>query len=190
MNCRRSLRGILGRYLRIRPADIKFRYEVNGKPEVVEEQNEPELRFNVSHSADVAILAVSCNRAVGADIEAIREQPDCLELAKRYFSEREYREMVALSPDERRPAFFACWTRKESFVKACGVGLSYPLTEFSVSVRADVASAIEEISLEPNALSRWSLMDVHPGRGYAGAAVCENPPCQLACWDLQVQNLD
>ena len=184
MNCRRSLRDILSRYLRIRPADIKFRYEVNGKPEVVEEQNETELRFNVSHSADVAILAVSCNRAVGVDIEAIREQPDCLELAKRYFSEREYREMVALSPDERRRAFFACWTRKEAFVKACGVGLSYPLTEFSVSVRADVAGTIEEISLEPNALSRWSLIDVHPGREYAGAVVCENPPCQLACWDL------
>jgi len=185
VNCRRSVRAILGRYLRVPPGDITFAYETNGKPEIVNGQNEQQLRFNVSHSSDLAILAVSCDRAVGADIEALRDQPDYLELAIRYFSDREYRDLAALSADRGQRAFFTCWTRKEAFVKACGVGLSYPLSEFSVSVRPDVGAAIEEIKLEPNAVSRWSLIDVQPGDGYVGAVALGNPPCSVTRWNWQ-----
>jgi 4'-phosphopantetheinyl transferase len=179
-NCRAALRQILGRYLRRPPGEIRFCYEVNGKPELVDEQNEQRLRFNISHSSDLAMLAVSCSRAVGVDVERIRDQLDCLELARRFFSQREYRNLIALPPRQQQRAFFTCWTRKEALVKACGAGLSYPLADFSVSVVPDGPATIEEI--RPTDRARWHLRKLEPGEDYVGAVVFENPPCDIALW--------
>ena len=182
MNCRGSLRHILGQYLHRAPAEIRFHYEVNGKPELVDGQNELQLRFNVSHSSELALLAVTCERAVGADVELVRDQPDCLELAKRYFSQREYQDLLTLSEKARQRAFFACWTRKEAFVKACGTGLSYPLSEFSVSVLPHHPARIEEARPGSHAALNWSLVSLEPGEKYVGAVVFEGPSCTVKRW--------
>jgi 4'-phosphopantetheinyl transferase len=182
VNCRGSLRHILGRYLHRAPAQIRFRYEVNGKPELVDEQNEQQLRFNVSHCSDLALLAVTCKRAVGVDVELLRDQPDCLELAKRYFSQREYEDLLTLNGEARQRAFFACWTRKEAFVKACGAGLSYPLSEFSVSVLPDRPARIEEARPGSHAALNWSLVSLEPEEKYVGAVVFEGPSCTVKRW--------
>jgi 4'-phosphopantetheinyl transferase len=182
VNCRGCVRHILGRYLHRAPTEIRFRYEVSGKPELVAEQNEQQLRFNVSHSSELALLAVTCERAVGVDVELVRDQPDCLELAKRYFSQREYQDLLTLSEEARQRAFFACWTRKEAFVKACGAGLSYPLSDFSVSVLPDVPARIEESRPDSHSALNWSLVSLEPGERYVGAVVFEGPTCSVKQW--------
>ena len=116
------------------------------------------------------------------DVELVRDQPDCLELAKRYFSQREYQDLLTLSEEARQRAFFACWTRKEAFVKACGAGLSYPLSEFSVSVLPDRPPRIEEARPGSRAALTWSLVSLEPEQKYVGAVVFEGPSCTVKRW--------
>lgn len=182
IECRTALRSILGRYLRMSPAKIRFRYEKNGKPEIVYAQNSDGLRFNVSHSSGLAVIVVSLGRAVGVDIEKVSPKLDCLEIARRFFSEREYAALIALSPSERQQAFFACWTRKEGFLKATGQGLSYSLSEFSVSISPDGPAAIEEVKADPSAVLRWSLANLRPEDGYEGTLAFESAPCRIERW--------
>lgn len=182
VKCRLALRNIIGRYLQVQPAEIRFRYDKNGKPEIADAQNSSGLRFNVSHSSGLAVIAVSSGRAVGVDIERIDRKIDCLEIARRFFSKRECQALLAISASERQRAFFACWTRKESFLKATGEGISYCLAEFSVSVAPDVPPMIEEALADPKAVLRWSLANLRPGDGYLGTLAFEAAPCLIERW--------
>ena len=188
IGCRTALRSILGRYLQLAPAEIRFRYETNGKPEITDVQNSSGLRFNVSHSAGLAVIGVSSGRAVGVDIEKVSPKPECLEIARRFFSERENQALLALSVGERQRAFFACWTRKEAFLKATGEGLSYSLSEFSVSVAPDGPATIQELKADPNAVLGWSLANLRPDDGYVGTLAFEAAPCHIErwCWNTPV----
>ena len=180
--CRTALRNILARYLQMLPVEIRFRYERNGKLEIAEMQNSEGLRFNLSHSSGLAVIAVSSGRAVGVDIEKVSPKPECLEIARRFFSEREYQALSAIGESERQRAFFACWTRKEAFVKAIGDGLSYSLPEFSVTVAPDAPAAIEEVTADPKAVFRWSLANLHSEDGYVGTLAFEKAPCHIEHW--------
>ena len=98
--CRTALRTILARYLQMSAVEIRFRYERNGKLEIAEMQNSDGLRFNLSHSSGLAVIAVSSGRAVGVDIEKVIPKPECLEIARRFFSEREYQGLSAIREEE------------------------------------------------------------------------------------------
>ena len=180
--CHTALRNILARYLQMSAVEIRFRYERNGKLEIAEMQNSDGLRFNLSHSSGLAVIAVSSGRAVGVDIEKVIPKSECLEIARRFFSEREYQALSAIHESERQRAFFACWTRKEAFVKAIGDGLSYALPEFSVGVAPDAPAAIEEVIADPNAVFRWSLANLHSEDGYVGTLAFEKAPCHIQQW--------
>jgi len=164
------------------PEEIRFRYEKNGKPEIVYAQNPDGLRFNVSHSLGLAVIVVSLGRAVGVDIEKVSPKLEYLEIARRFFSEREYQALIALPPSEQQQAFFVCWTRKEGFLKAIGVGLAYSLSEFSVSIAPDAPAAIEEVKADPNAVLHWSLANLRPEDGYEGTLAFERAPCRIERW--------
>jgi 4'-phosphopantetheinyl transferase len=179
VECRSAIREILGRYLKIAAQEIRFRHEANGKPEIVETQNPQRLRFNISHSSDLAVMAVVAGSAIGVDIEKIRPAVECLQLAKRFFSEKEFRTLQSLPADEKRRAFFACWTRKEAFIKAIGEGLSFPLSGFSVSVMPDAPAELQEVEEDSSAISRWALMNLELEGGYIGALAVEGSARQL-----------
>ena len=168
VSCRVALRILLGRYLETSPAAIRFHYGDHGRPEIAFPQDTRGLRFNVSDSGDLALIAIGSGRAIGVDIEKVRPLPDLLDIARGFFSAREVKGIIAISEDKRRDAFFACWTRKEAFLKATGMGLTYPLSAFSVSVDPD--SPAELCELEQDAgVDHWSLRDVQPGEGFRGA---------------------
>jgi 4'-phosphopantetheinyl transferase len=173
VECRSIVRRILGRYLEIPAQEIGFRYEASGKPEITENQNPQRLRFNISHSLDLAVIAVVAGLAIGVDIEKIRPEVECLELAQRFFSEKEYQTLLRLPATDKQRAFFACWTRKEAFIKARGEGLSLPLSGFSVSVIPDAKAELQEVESDPSTISRWALMNLEPGEGYIGALAVE-----------------
>ena len=182
VECRTALRNILGRYLRVSPAEIRFRYEKNGKPEIEHAQDSNGLRFNVSHSSGLAVIAVGMGCPVGVDIERFNREIECVEIARRFFSKRESEALLEVSTSDRQRAFFACWTRKEAFLKAIGEGISYSLSEFSVSVSPDDPPRLEEVHADPHTVFRWSLRNLQPENGYLGTLAYERAPCQVEHW--------
>lgn len=182
VRCRIGLRTLLGSYLDIPPAEIRFRHGSNGKPEIADLEDSRGLRFNVANSHSLALIAFSSGRAIGVDIEQVRPALQYVEIARRFFSVREVQALFALPANKRQQAFFACWTRKEAFLKATGKGLSYPLSEFSVSVDPDGPAELREVGGNPDAVTHWSLADVRPAEGYVGTLAFEGAPCRIERW--------
>jgi 4'-phosphopantetheinyl transferase len=161
---RAALRLLLGRYLCQDPASIRFQFSSNGKP-ALEPINR--LRFNVTHSGKMAALALTEGCDIGIDLEQLRPLPDLEQIANRYFCSAEAAEINSLPAANHERAFFNCWTRKEAFVKAIGVGLSRPLNSFRVTVKPDEPANLVFPDDETSEL--WTLQDLQLGPDYAGA---------------------
>lgn len=179
------LRRLLGRYLGVDPAELRFVYGPRGKPALAAPAV---LAFNLSHSGGLALYAVSAASSIrlGVDVELIRSDLAHLPLAKRYFSPAEQAALQALPKSQQLAAFFRCWTRKEAFVKALGEGLSVPLDSFDVSLSAGEAQLLAW--RHPAAAETvCTLFDLEPAPGFAAAlAVIGAGGWQLACWQLSV----
>jgi 4'-phosphopantetheinyl transferase len=171
--CRSALRGILAGYLAIPATEIRFEYLTGGKPQLNADRNPRGLQFNVSHSANMALIGVGSERRLGVDIEKIRDDVDTNSLAERFFSLRERAGLRALPDHLRVQGFFACWTRKEAFLKATGDGLSFPLADFSVTTHPDVDPALEEIRADTEARKQWFLADPSVVDGYRATVAIE-----------------
>jgi 4'-phosphopantetheinyl transferase len=169
---RGALRHILAGYLGCAPAEIGFSYTAYGKPFLRNEEKHG-LRFNLSHSEDQALLAVTRGRVVGVDIEQIRPDFATEEIAKRFFSEREWKELRGLPAAERTTAFFRCWTRKEAFIKAVGEGLSFPLDAFAVSLAPGEPAALRWLRTDKDGARRWRLEDIAAPAGFLAALAVE-----------------
>src|SRR5688500_19575344 len=124
---------VLGRCLRRPPGSLRFTSNNWGKPALAGQANR--LQFSLAHAGERGLLAVGLERQIGVDIEQHRPLR-ALDLSRRFFSPDEHSVLQSLAPDEQLPAFFRCWTRKESFLKALGAGLSFPLAGFEVSLAA------------------------------------------------------
>src|SRR5438270_8929096 len=118
------LRIILGRYLNTKPEQLGFHYTKFGKP-MLANAGVDALRFNVSHSEELAVYAVACGREVGIDIEYLRPDIEAEQIAQQFFSSTEAAMLRSLPGEVRTRAFFNCWTRKEAYIKARGDGLSF-----------------------------------------------------------------
>ena len=164
---RGALRCILGSYLKIGPKALQFRVGTHGKPEL--EWPPEKLSFNLSHTRDLALLAVAGSGRVGVDAEDVQDGLDVEEIIRSNFAAAERDEILALPPDQRIRAFFATWVRKEAFIKALGGGLSLPLNQFVVSVRPEEPGRL--ISSAWDDPGRWSLVDLAEPNVAAAAAV-------------------
>jgi 4'-phosphopantetheinyl transferase len=165
------LRKLLGAYLRKSPAELEFSYGQHGKPALSGENSASGLCFNLSHSSGLAVYAIARQRNLGVDVEHIRPDFAGENIAKRYFSEREARGLQELPPEERVKGFFHCWTRKEAYLKATGMGLQIPLDSFSVSVSSD------EPAHFLGGVERCWHLDAHdPTDGYVAALAYDGGP--------------
>ena len=179
---RSSLRTILGAYLKKNPPELSFSYSNYGKPSLFGEPASNELRFNLSHANELALIAVTRNRAIGVDIEFIRPEFASEEIAERFFSRAEVSALRALPADKQNEAFFNCWTRKEAYIKARGMGLSLALDQFDVSLIPGEPAALLNIREEGQEISNWSLYDLYPGNDYIAALAVEGHASSLKCW--------
>jgi 4'-phosphopantetheinyl transferase len=177
--CRSALRSLLATYLVIPATEIRFEYLTSGKPQLAADQNPQALQFNVSHSANIALIAVGSAHRLGIDIERIRSDVDTAALAERFFSLRERAGLEALPNHLRVTGFFACWTRKEAFLKATGDGLSFPLVDFSVTTHPDLDPALEELQGNTEAGKQWFLADLSVCDGYRATAAFDHARSQL-----------
>ena len=176
------LRKIISNYLPVTPGDLMFSYNQYGKPQISAEQNDRNLNFNISHSHEMALYALTIGREVGIDIEYIREDFATLEIAEHFFAKAEVNALAALPAEQRVKAFFNCWSRKESYIKALGLGISFPLDRFSVSITSGAPELlrVEDDDSEPE---RWRMYELSPGDGYAAAMIIEKPAVRLRQWN-------
>lgn len=163
---RATLRIILARYLNTAPERLEFSYNNQGKPSVI---NSQKLQFNISHTGDLAIVAIGKIYPLGVDIEHYSARP-YEGIAKSLFSEQELREFKK-APLSLKPAlFFHIWSQKEAFIKATGLGLSYPTKEFNVPTTIPTKQLVDD----PLHNMTWQLRSFMPRAGCSGA-LCHNP---------------
>ena len=173
------LRDILARYLRREPHQLSFSRGEYGKPALV---NNEGIDFNLTHSVDLALIAVARGRKVGVDVERIR-QMEFESIALRYFSRREVSELLALPPEQRENAFFNGWTRKEAYIKAQGLGLSLPLDSFDVSLAPNESALFRETRPDPREATLWRLESLEVDAQYAAAVAVEGQGLEFRLWD-------
>jgi len=163
------LRVILGRYLEHRPSEIDFCYGPFGKPEIKGDLAGGGLNFNDSHSGDLAVYAVTRACPLGVDVEKLRPVPDFEEIASRFFTPREAETLIGLPSERQMEAFFACWTRKEAFLKATGEGIGEGLAKVEVTLTPGEEAEILRIAGESQAQTEWQLRSFSPVPGYLAA---------------------
>jgi 4'-phosphopantetheinyl transferase len=167
---RAILRQVLGRYLNLSPAHVAFGYGPKGKP-FVDHSTDHLIRFNLSHTEELMVLAVSLNREMGVDVEFMRPISDIDQLADHCFSEKELRTFKQLKSQHRRAAFFRCWTRKEAYVKAIGDGFSAPLKGFDVSFLPEAEARLLRVVADSEEADKWSMCSFEPALDVQGALV-------------------
>ena len=164
---------ILGQYVGVPPGRVEMAIAAGGKPSLVPSPDLLPLHFNLSHSQDLALLGVALGRRIGVDVEHWRRPVDAESIVKRYFSPGEASRWQALADDERLPAFFRGWTRKEAYLKARGVGLSAGLDRFEVSLVPGEPTRLVEGGEASDSATRWHVYDISPGKGRWAACAVE-----------------
>jgi 4'-phosphopantetheinyl transferase len=163
-----AVRVILGGYLETRPPDVPLCRDTTGKPRLDADRNGVRLHFSLSHSRQLAVLALARSE-IGVDIESEHASVDCDGLVRRYFSPMESEAYFALPPEVRRRAFFGAWTAKEAYLKGCGDGLARRLDSFSVTMVPNDPPRLLAAPSWPDDVKRWRLARLRVCRGYAGA---------------------
>lgn len=174
---RAALRLVLGVVLGERPGAIQFRFNRNGKPYLAEPVKP--IQFNLSHASQRALIALTLEREIGIDIERVRSV-DPVALAERCFSKVERASLSELGGGEQLEAFFRGWTRKESYVKAVGLGFSYPLDAFDMSLEDSTENAFlrdRSVGLAP--MRSWKTCSLLAPEGFFAALTYEGAECRL-----------
>ncbi len=177
------LRHILAHYLGTSPRDIRFESGPFGKP-FLPDPVRPPLYFNVTHSRELAVYAVSRDFEVGIDLEADRESTDYAKLAERICSPEEFLVFQQCPQVEQKAAFFRYWTRKEAFVKAIGTGLSFPLKQVTVSIASDQSPQL--LTIEGHV--PHELFDLSLEQGFWGALAVAGRPCHVQGLDYVLED--
>lgn len=168
-----ALRSILAGYLNVAPGGLEFETGHRGKPRLAPAFTKDKLEFNLSHSSEVALIAVTREREIGVDIEHVKKEFAFAEVAERYFTTREVSAIRALPEDLQRRAFYQCWTSKEAFLKAKGVGLSGELDEVEILLDGEGRVQVK------NTLPGWYLCELNPCDDYVGAVALEGDESDL-----------
>jgi 4'-phosphopantetheinyl transferase len=168
------IRLILARYLKIDPRQIPFEYNTFGKPRLMDDAHYPDVRFNLAHSTGVALYALAIGREIGVDLEFTEPDFATIGLAQSLFAPEEVAALSTLSNEDFVAGFYRCWTRKEAYVKAKGLGLSLPLNSFVVSVGTpNETPLLLSDGNEIGDQERWTLVDVIVGEGFAASLAVE-----------------
>lgn len=157
----RTLRRVLvSGYLGCDPDAVTFADGLRGKPAVAAPHTD--LRFNVSHSGDLVLFAISLGREVGVDVELVREDVPFAMLAEHYFAPEEASQIVGLDGPEKARRFYEVWTTTEARLKAIGVGLAQ--------------------GMHVTTSQQWAVRTLIPAPGYAAALAVEGGKFELTCW--------
>jgi len=175
-----TLRVLLARALGIAPAEVAYRRGIKGKPYLAAPLNAAGIMFNITHSGEMVMLALSVGAELGVDVEWRNERTDPERVARRAFGAHERAALAVLTPVQRRAHFFQIWTCKEALVKCTGLGIHSGMAQFQVALDGHGArlhgahgrqAGVERLHVVPLAL----------GEDHAGALVHEPPALRLRC---------
>jgi 4'-phosphopantetheinyl transferase len=152
---RGTLRVLLGVHLDLPPAAVAINYGPTGKPHVA--GHVPDIYFNVSHSGERALYAISRSRPVGVDIEFLTRNVDYNALSKRFFTPTELAALECCEEPTRKTASLALWTRKEAIAKANGTGLPQVLAELDATAGNGLLELDSEEIFIRNETSSWRV---------------------------------
>lgn len=173
VRARGALRCLLGAYAGVAPGSLRLGHGPFGKPRL--EAPDAGLHFNLAHADDLMVVALTGAGEVGVDVEAVRPLPDLERIAEHFFSAGEREALGALPPARREDAFFACWTRKEAYLKALGSGLAVPLDAFEVCLAPEEPPRIRTVDGDAAEAARWTLLDLECEPGYRAALAIRAP---------------
>jgi 4'-phosphopantetheinyl transferase len=176
------LRVLLSRYLQIEPRQIEFVYGAQGKPSLGKAFLGSGLEFNLAHSHNLALLAVTNAGPVGVDVERIDPMADTRQLVARFFSARESAAFDRLPTDLKPAAFFNLWTRKEAWLKATGEGVGHLLDQVEVSFAPGAPARLLSLPGNARTAESWDLYDLSPAPGFAAALAIAVRNLRLCCW--------
>jgi len=177
------LRDILARYHHWEPGQLTFSANDYGKPALSTDLSERRMDFNLSHSEDLALVAVAWERKVGVDLERMRQGISAQVIARQYFSKSEVTELLGLPSEQWQVGFFNCWTRKEAYIKAQGLGFSLPLESFDVSLGPNEPVILRATRPDPQEAARWTLLSLEVSPSYAAALAVDGGGLEFRFWD-------
>src|SRR4051812_18712561 len=169
---RATLRKLLARELGRTPEELVFAAGPHGKPKL--DDSSAGVRFNLSHSAGLALIAIARDVEVGVDLEEVRPRGDLEGVGRRVFTEAE-REAVAVGGEA---GFYRHWVAKEAFVKATGRGIE-SLRSFEVLLDGPGGARLNHVAGDPAEAARWTLATLDAGPRFAAAAVVAAPGARI-----------
>ncbi|MCK5925271.1 MAG: 4'-phosphopantetheinyl transferase superfamily protein [Methylococcales bacterium] len=128
---RALVRTTLSKYTHIQAQEWQFSKNKYGKPAIFPAQN---LYFNLSHTENLIVCAVTRQAAIGVDVETLTHKSSIMEIAQRFFSPQEIKALSNETKSKQKQRFFQYWTLKEAYIKAKGMGLALPLAQFSFAI--------------------------------------------------------
>jgi len=174
------LRELLGKYLNVPGASLEFAYGPQGKPMLAGAFAGHDIRFNVSHSGELALYAVTTGREVGVDVEYMKDLEDLESIVEHFFAPPEVEKLLSLPKEQRHEAFFNCWSRKEAFIKVTGKGVSYGLDKFAVTLAPDEPARL--LWVEGADAANWELLALDAQERYKAALCVEGQGITLSCF--------
>jgi 4'-phosphopantetheinyl transferase len=155
---RYALRTILSKVTHVRSQEVEFKFGANGKPQLVWNKIKDPVHFNLSHSVDVALVAICKDEPIGIDIEMVKRFDEMERVAERVFTPTERAQLAECNTPDYLVDFYRTWTRKEAIIKAIGVGLTANL------------NSIDTVAIPSGKeATRWQLFDLDVGDDFRGA---------------------
>ena len=179
------LRETLADCLDREPGDLCLKTNPYGKPFLSGEHVKHGLSFNLSHSGDLAILALCEGCELGIDLEQLREDLPFKAMAQQFFSLREQADLFSLPAGLQPAAFYRCWTRKEAYLKGVGSGFSQPADICDVSLFPDQPPVLIAHQTNPTQPSKWSLIDLDVPQGFCAALAIQKASGAYAAFSRQ-----
>lgn len=153
------MRGALSLWSDQAPAKWEFALNEYGKPHIANPSPNTDLRFNLSHTNGLAVLALANNRELGVDVEYLGRQETNADIAERFFAPEEVLDFIAQPEQQKSMRFLEYWTLKESYIKAIGMGLSCPLESFAfrpaTATQPPTLIRVDDPSLRKQAWDFW-----------------------------------
>jgi 4'-phosphopantetheinyl transferase len=170
------VRTVLSQYAAVPPAAWDFKAGRHGKPYITAPLGLPPLSFNLSHTHGLAAVVVALDREIGVDAEWFDRSNASFDLAERFFAADEVEHLRRVPAGDFRQEFFAFWTLKEAYLKACGLGLAVPLADFAFHLEAGRPPRITFSERLPDDPDRWQFVPFRPQPTHGIAVAIRRPP--------------
>ncbi len=182
ISMRVQLRQLLALYLAVKAKDIQFKKAAFGKPYVANVA----LSFNVSHSGEQALIAISKCKQLGVDIERWRTLDNIEALVRRNFSEQEKKQWLTVAREQREKTFFQIWTSKEAFIKATGRGLGIGVSKCGFELESP--HGMELCPPEYGDASSWQCHSLDVGEKVSAKLIVKASTCDLKTYTFSPEN--